>query len=729
MKTMKKLFAGLLVLCMVLTLPNMAALAADGTYSSPYEAVVDETYTTVLNETTGYDVYYTYTTPETETGWGKMSFTVESVTEGVEYAVYIISSDYSVYEVLDSTSNELVTDVPSGMELSINPYSPNGEDVTISWNVSYEECAVPGSKENPDVISTLKGWRGYGGAYYPEVTVGDENGYSYAYTMESDGTLQIYLDDWSCYPSVEEGLVADVVITNKTANASAKLSESTATKDNYGTVVDIVELAASEGDELLIQVIAKEAPGYDIAAVGWNVSLIGTEGSKAAPISLEEKLELDEDYNFIIPSKEAPLKITVPAGKTYYVQGPYIFADMYTTVMGDNLKLAVMQANGAMVEAEVVEGNSASVVTSAVMTLQGNVMFTIENTGTTDVEYSVYFDSVEGTYYAPATIEDTDTHEFVAGEDTYYYTYTATEDGYIKVQVSSTTEWFFYVENTATEERTENHYSNSAENAVVSEEYIAVSKDDVILIAVMPFDATTGNTVAGTLTTTVEYVTPDVATVEGTIGDIAAASKGDVILVELLDKDGNATTVIPAEIIGAAKDAEVVLGVVGDFYVWAIDGSKVTSAKALDLAVTITTDVVPEALIKEVAGELNAIVINIAHDGELGLEAELGIYYGEECWDAYVNLFYYNEDGELEFLEAVTVDEDGYAVFTLNHASDYVLVDGDDLTPDTPDTPDNGTEEDTVPDNGDVSMTLVYVIVLMGAALVVAGFVSKKKFA
>lgn len=713
MKKMKKFFASLLVLCMVLTLPNMAVFAAD-------EITLGETITTDTAQVSG---EYQYTVAED--GVYKVELISVESTEATKRITCVEADDYAfVDEPLEVVAykDDVLNFVCEAYTTDYTTWLKTYGTGTFVWKVTYEG-QVPGTATNPEDIGSIYNEGGQVMLETSVLTFGTEaTYYYYTYTAEADGEVSVWIDyTWNYVSDIS---MMDLVVKDGAGKVvENEMGAYSQTNPWTGMTVSVeypkATLDVKEGDVITIQVglqAYEMAAGMEYGTVYAVASFAAAEGSSMNPIALE----VTEDVDY---TAEKPGTVTVPAGASVYYTADSAFSGMLLVVEGSNLEISTQSMmTGAMEAHPAVNGVAEAPIYMNRLTWA--CTFVITNKGSEAADYTVYFDTVEGTEYAPVEITDEAEVTLEAGDGAYYYVYTATEDGYIKVSVDSTSEWFFYVE---TEElRTENHYSNNEELVAVSDEYIAVTAGDEVIIVVMTFDATTGNTVAGTLTTTVEYVTPDVATVEGTIGDIVTASKGDVVLVELLDKDGNATTVIPAEIIGAAKDAEVVLGVVGDFYVWAIDGSKVTSAKALDLAVTITTDVVPEALIKEVAGELNAIVINIAHDGELGLEAELGIYYGEECFEAYVNLFYYNEDGELEFLEAVTVDEDGYAVFTLNHASDYVLVDGDDLTPDTPD---NGTEEDTVPDNGDVSMTLVYVIVLMGAALVVAGFVSKKKFA
>ncbi len=75
------------------------------------------------------------------------------------------------------------------------------------------------------------------------------------------------------------------------------------------------------------------------------------------------------------------------------------------------------------------------------------------------------------------------------------------------------------------------------------------------------------------------------------------------------------------------------------------------------------------------AGEKYSIQLSLAHEGEFGFTAVLFLNLGKENAGLTANLYYYNESsGELEFICADKVDEDGTVSLTFTHASDYVIV-------------------------------------------------------
>ena len=75
-----------------------------------------------------------------------------------------------------------------------------------------------------------------------------------------------------------------------------------------------------------------------------------------------------------------------------------------------------------------------------------------------------------------------------------------------------------------------------------------------------------------------------------------------------------------------------------------------------------------------VTGERYSIQISLAYDGEFGFTAVLSIGIGRENAGYTASLYYYNEStGELEFICADIVAEDGTVSLGFTHASDYVI--------------------------------------------------------
>ena len=114
-----------------------------------------------------------------------------------------------------------------------------------------------------------------------------------------------------------------------------------------------------------------------------------------------------------------------------------------------------------------------------------------------------------------------------------------------------------------------------------------------------------------------------------------------------------------------------------DDVTWNIDIASIKDIADLnvDMAVSIGKAEVPDKVIETVAADLGYELMSLEHDGEFGFEAVLTIPVKEQYHGKLANLFYYNPASKvLEFIDAVEVSEDGFASFTMQHASDYVIV-------------------------------------------------------
>ena len=114
-----------------------------------------------------------------------------------------------------------------------------------------------------------------------------------------------------------------------------------------------------------------------------------------------------------------------------------------------------------------------------------------------------------------------------------------------------------------------------------------------------------------------------------------------------------------------------------DDVTWNIEVASIKDIADLnvDMAVSIGKAEVPDKVIETVAADLGYELMSLEHDGEFGFEAVLTIPVKEQYHGKLANLFYYNPASKvLEFIDAVEVSEDGFASFTMQHASDYVIV-------------------------------------------------------
>lgn len=122
---------------------------------------------------------------------------------------------------------------------------------------------------------------------------------------------------------------------------------------------------------------------------------------------------------------------------------------------------------------------------------------------------------------------------------------------------------------------------------------------------------------------------------------------------------------------------------------------------------------VDKELVDKLANGDKTIQISLAHNGEFGFEAVLHLNFGAENAGKYANLYHY-VNGELVFMNAGGIDEEGNAKLDFSHASDYVIVIG----------ANRNTNE--IKPTGDLSLTIPYMILFAGV-IAAAGAVCLKR--
>ncbi len=217
------------------------------------------------------------------------------------------------------------------------------------------------------------------------------------------------------------------------------------------------------------------------------------------------------------------------------------------------------------------------------------------------------------------------------------------------------------------------------------------------------------------------------------------AEEGSIINVDM-----NGSTVVPGDIFDSIKGRDITITFdMGNGIIWSVNGKSITTDKADDINFSIKTgtNAIPVDIVNNITGERYSIQLSLSHEGEFGFTAILSINLGKDNAGLTANLYYYNEStGELEFICADTVAEDGMVSLAFTHASDYaVVIDADSMEQETgagstAEAPKTG-EESTSADTTDTSVkndlwNRIWVFVLCGV-LVVAGlgifFVGRKK--
>lgn len=182
----------------------------------------------------------------------------------------------------------------------------------------------------------------------------------------------------------------------------------------------------------------------------------------------------------------------------------------------------------------------------------------------------------------------------------------------------------------------------------------------------------TGNT-AGTASTAYTPVTMSTEKIASEVNTITAAVNAGQKNVTI-SMDG--ATVVPTAILETAKgkDINIILDMGG--YSWTINGKdiKADNLKDIDLKVNFDTKAVPDSLVSALAGSNPTKQISLAYNGDFGFKANLSFNIGNENKGKYGNLYYYDSNGKLVFMNAGKIADDGTVSLEFSHASDYVIV-------------------------------------------------------
>lgn len=168
-----------------------------------------------------------------------------------------------------------------------------------------------------------------------------------------------------------------------------------------------------------------------------------------------------------------------------------------------------------------------------------------------------------------------------------------------------------------------------------------------------------------------EPVKLDGKKIQTVVSEISASKSGQKI-----DVDMGKATVVPKDILEAAKgkDVDVVLKMNG--YSWTISGKDILSSnlKDIDLAVTTNTNNIPGNVISSIAGNNPVQQLSLAYSGDFGFKADLTLNVGANYAGKYGNLYYYDSTGRMVFMNAGAIGADGNVTLGFSHASEYAIV-------------------------------------------------------
>lgn len=244
-------------------------------------------------------------------------------------------------------------------------------------------------------------------------------------------------------------------------------------------------------------------------------------------------------------------------------------------------------------------------------------------------------------------------------------------------------------------------------------------KDDTVVD-----DTKKDDTIADTKTPSKDNTTATVSKVNwaNEVDTIKNAPAKDTIVVKM-----DETGIVSKDAIEAIKGTDKKLVIdMGDGIKWIIKGSDVAKVptKDINMSVTVGSKNVPENIIKSSNVEKDAkkvVQISLGHDGEFGFKPVLSIDLGKEYAGKYANLYYYNKDKKsLEGQMSVKIADDGTALLTFEHASDYVISVTEKAAIDT-------TKKSATKTRDDNDLVLYMNLMGLAAAAIAAGAYRKKK--
>lgn len=222
--------------------------------------------------------------------------------------------------------------------------------------------------------------------------------------------------------------------------------------------------------------------------------------------------------------------------------------------------------------------------------------------------------------------------------------------------------------------------------------------------------------------------------IQDVVHDIKAAEKGGRIDVTM-----GTASIVPVDILKAAKGKDVTVNLHMNGYTWTIHGKDILAdnLKDINLEVAFDTNAVPSKTAKALAGDNPIKQLSLTHTGDFGFKADLSFNIGSEYNGKYGNLYYYDSEGKLIFQNAGKIDANGNVSLSFSHASDYVVVitdkimeneKSDNSAINAPENTDNETQINNVessPNTGDT--TNVTAIFYLFLASLFAGYIIMRK--
>ena len=174
-----------------------------------------------------------------------------------------------------------------------------------------------------------------------------------------------------------------------------------------------------------------------------------------------------------------------------------------------------------------------------------------------------------------------------------------------------------------------------------------------------------------------------VSVIDTLLADIGYLKDGDSKKYTL-----DTETILPAEAIESIRGKDIKLTLELDGYNWDISGKNVTAEEANDLNLEIKRDqgLIPDEMVASVSNATSkCIELNLTHNGEFGLSADINYNVGTELSNKIAILYYYNQaESTMDQLEFTMIDNEGNINLNLYHASSYAVIVQDAQSPSDP---------------------------------------------
>ncbi|MDY5703540.1 MAG: hypothetical protein SPK77_01100 [Lachnospiraceae bacterium] len=226
----------------------------------------------------------------------------------------------------------------------------------------------------------------------------------------------------------------------------------------------------------------------------------------------------------------------------------------------------------------------------------------------------------------------------------------------------------------------------------------------------------------GGIKATKDVVDQQVNKVAAAIAKIAETPKKKGQKAPEVKIEMNGANIVPARVLQEAKGHDINVKFDMGGYSWTVNGKDIgdINLQDINLAVDINTDAVPSNAVKALAGGKETQQISLRHDGAFGFKATLTLQAPKDTTGKYGNLYWYDSNHKLVFQDSGLVKADGSLELDFSHASDYVIVYGDNM----------GTKAAKAPKTNDTNEWRNMIILLtlaIGAGVVGTSLLRKKE--